>query len=257
MGFAVVVPARLGSTRLPNKMLRELAGKPLIQWTWEAACRCGADEIVIATDSEEVCSVCEAFGAEVRLTSSLHASGTDRVAEVAQLKQWADDVIVVNLQGDEPLMPPQHVDRVAALLAEDRTADISTLAQPLRDEIEWLDPACVKVVRDGSGRALYFSRAPIPWLRDSASGQSRFPTGLALRHIGLYAYRVGTLKRLSGLPVASLEACEALEQLRALVNGLGIIVAVVDTGVPCGVDTEADFGTVAGILDPTGDPQAG
>lgn len=229
-------------------MLRDLAGKPLIQWTWEAACQSGADPVIIATDSEKVRSVCECFGARVRLTSPLHMSGTDRAAEVAMLEGWPDDFIVVNLQGDEPLMPSRLVDRVAEMLVTDGMADIATLAKPLRDETEWLDPACVKVVCDGNGRALYFSRAPIPWQRDGAPGEQRLPSGLALRHIGLYAYRVSALKRFSELPVALLEACEALEQLRALVNGLDVIVSEVDVGVPRGVDTEADLAMVAGML---------
>lgn len=256
MGFAVVVPARLGSTRLPKKMLRDLAGKPLIRWTWEAVSQSRADEIIIATDSEEVRSVCEAFGARVSLTSGLHLSGTDRVAEVAKLEKWPDDFVVVNVQGDEPLMSPRFVDHVAGLLATDKTADIATLAQPLRDETEWMDPACVKVVCAGNGRALYFSRAPIPWQRDRVSGGNRPPSaGLALRHIGLYAYRVGALSRFSSLPVEPLEACEALEQLRALVGGFGIIVSVVDSGAtPRGVDTAADLAMVAGILRATNAP---
>ena len=248
MSFAVVVPARLGSTRLPRKMLRDLAGKPLIQWTWEAASRSEAAQVIIATDSEEVRYACQAFGARVVVTSELHLSGTDRVAEVAKLEKWPDDRIVVNVQGDEPLMPPRFVNHVAKLLETDKTADIATLAQPLRDAAEWTDPACVKVVCAGNGRALYFSRAPIPWQRDRTPGEDRLPSQLALRHIGLYAYRVGALKRFSGLPVASLEACESLEQLRALVNGLDIIVSVVDGGAPRGVDTEADFAVVREML---------
>ena len=246
MSFFVVVPARLGSTRLPNKVLRNLAGKPLIQWTWQAACNSGATQVIVATDSAEVASVCANFGACVQLTSPEHASGTDRVNEVAARQGWADEAIVVNLQGDEPLMPPGLLTRAADLLATDRAADVATLAHPLSTRAEWLDPSFVKVVRNSEGHALYFSRAPIPWGRDGDSREPGLPPfGLALRHIGLYAYRVAALRRISSFPMAPLEQCESLEQLRALSHGLRIAVAVVHGMAPRGVDTEEDLRAVS------------
>lgn len=248
MNFAVVVPARLGSTRLPRKVLRPLAGKPLLQWTWEAASACGADAVIVATDSEEVASACRAFGADVRLTSVDHASGTDRVNEVATLVGWSDDTVVVNLQGDEPLMPPSLVRQSAQLLSDDALADIATLAHPLHTREEWLNPGFVKVVLDSRGHALYFSRAPIPWQRVGSEPTSPLPEGLALRHVGLYAYRVGALRRFSELPPAPLESCEALEQLRALSHGLRIRVGLIDSTPPRGVDTEDDLNAVAAVL---------
>lgn len=249
MNFVVVVPARIGSTRLPRKVLRELAGRPLVQWTWQAACESGATAVVIATDSDEVAAACRTFGAQVRMTSSAHQSGTDRAAEVARLEAWPDEQIVVNLQGDEPLMPPALVSRVAELLDDDAGAQIATLAHPLYGREDWCNPNFVKIVRDHRGRALYFSRAPIPWRRDGVSREPPLPpAGLAVRHMGLYAYRVGALKRFAALPPSPLERCEALEQLRALENGMPIAVGLLDNEPPRGVDTEEDLALVAQIL---------
>lgn len=248
MTFHVVVPARLGSTRLPRKVLRDLAGQPLVQWTWQAAMRTGAASVVVATDSEEVAERCRAFGAQVRMTDPAHASGTDRANEVAAAEGWADDAIVVNLQGDEPLMPPALVRDAAALLAGDPAADIATLAHPLHAREDWLNPNFVKVVCDAGGHALYFSRAPIPWKREGVAPTSPLPDGLALRHVGLYAYRVGALRRFAALPPSPLERCESLEQLRALSHGLRIRVGVIDGPPPRGVDTEDDLAAVAAQL---------
>lgn len=249
MRFSVVVPARIGSTRLPRKVLRDLAGRPLLQWTWQAACRSGAERVVVATDSVEVAAACRAFGAEVRLTSAAHQSGTDRAAEVARNENWADDVVVVNLQGDEPLMPPALVRRTAELLEQDREAQIATLAHPLHSVEDWANPNFVKVVRNVKGQALYFSRARIPWQRAGASRAAPLPGhGLAVRHMGLYAYRVGALRRFAMLPPSQLEQCEALEQLRALENGFVIAVGIVDHEPPRGVDTEEDLALVAAQL---------
>lgn len=248
MNFRVVVPARLGSTRLPRKVLRDLAGKPLLQWTWQAACASGAATVLVATDSAEVVDACRRFGADVRLTDAAHASGTDRVNQVASAEGWADDDIVINLQGDEPLMPPALVRQVAGLLAADAQADIATLAHPLRQREEWLNPNFVKVVRDARGHALYFSRAPIPWQRVGTQTISPLPQDLALRHVGLYAYRVGALRRFAALPPSPLEDCEALEQLRALSHGLRIAVGLIDGAPPRGVDTEDDLQAVAAAL---------
>lgn len=245
MSFKVVIPARLGSTRLPRKVLRPLAGKPLLQWTWEAACACAAETVIIATDSEEVIEACRGFGATARLTDAGHHSGTDRVNEVAGDEGWDDQTIVVNLQGDEPLMPAGLMRQAAQLLADDAEADIATLAHPLDTRQEWLNPNFVKVVLDSRGRALYFSRAPIPWQRVGSAVESPLPEGLALRHVGLYAYRVGALRRFSALPSAPLEDCEALEQLRALSHGFRIRVGTITETPPRGVDTEADLRSVA------------
>ncbi len=247
--FRIVIPARLGSTRLPRKVLRPLAGKPLVQWTWEAAQRAGAREVTIATDDAEVLDACRGFGADARLTSVEHQSGSDRVNEIANAASWPEDAVVVNLQGDEPLMPPTMIREAARLLAEDASADISTLCHPLHSREEWLNPGFVKVVMAENGHALYFSRAPIPWQRNGASFESPLPAGLAYRHIGLYGYRVGALRRYSALPVSALERCEALEQLRALAHGLRIRVGITEEPPPRGVDTEDDFAAVAATLE--------
>jgi len=248
--FRIVIPARLGSTRLPRKVLRLLGGKPMVQWTWEAACAvAGPAAVTIATDAVEVLETCTGFGGRALMTDAAHQSGTDRTCEVATRLGWADDEIVVNLQGDEPLMPAAMVVEVASLLAEDPTADIATLAHPLHARADWLNPNVVKVVRAASGHALYFSRAPIPWKREGTNPESPLPESLAFRHIGLYAYRVGALRRFSQLPVSPLEACEALEQLRALEAGMRIAVGISEVPPPRGVDTEADLAAVATVLE--------
>jgi 3-deoxy-manno-octulosonate cytidylyltransferase (CMP-KDO synthetase) len=243
--FKVVIPARLGSTRLPRKVLLEVGGKPVIRHVWEVARRAGAGEVVIATDSDEVRDICVAFGADVQLTSPQHQSGTDRASEVARSRAWGVDTIVVNLQGDEPLMPPALVRHAAALLADDGEAHIATLCHAIAQQDEWQNPNVVKVVMDRRGYALYFSRAPIPWPRDQAPAM---PAGLAYRHIGLYAYRVAALMEFSELPPAPLESCEALEQLRALTHGFRIKLGIADSAPPRGVDTADDLRSVAALL---------
>lgn len=244
--FKVVIPARLGSTRLPRKVLRELGGKPVVQWVWEAAQQAGAEEVLIATDAPEVFEVCQAFGAQVRMTDASHQSGTDRINQVARAADWDRETIVVNVQGDEPLMPPALVHQAAQLLADDPEAHIATLAHALHDAADFANPNVVKVVSDRRGYALYFSRAPIPWQRDGSTRESpRLPQGLAYRHIGLYAYRVGALAEFSGLSPAPLEDCEALEQLRALYHGFRIKLGHTDQPPPRGVDTEEDLALLA------------
>lgn len=244
-----MIPARLGSTRLPRKVLREVGGRPLVRWVWDAARRARPDEVVIATDDAGVRDACAAFGADVQMTSARHLSGTDRIAEVARKRRWGASTVVVNLQGDEPLMPPALVRRAAQLLAGDRAADIATLCHPLHALEEWLDPNVVKVTMDARGHALYFSRAPIPWRRDGASrGSPRLPEGLAFRHIGLYAYRVAALQRFTRLRPAALEQAEALEQLRALANGMTVKVGITREPPPRGVDTEQDLEAVRALL---------
>lgn len=247
--FKVVIPARLGSTRLPRKVLLPVHGKPLLQYVWNCARASGAEEIVIATDDAQVLSACKGFGADAVMTSATHQSGTDRINEVAQLRRWPDDTRVVNLQGDEPLMPAGLIRQAAELLGQDEAADIATLCHPLHSLEEWLNPNFVKVVMDARGHALYFSRAPIPWKREGAtSGKPVLPQNLAYRHIGLYAYRVAALKRFSALPAADLEMAEALEQLRALANGLVIRVGITQETPPRGVDTQDDLDAVIRVL---------
>ncbi|SEQ01421.1 3-deoxy-manno-octulosonate cytidylyltransferase (CMP-KDO synthetase) [Solimonas aquatica] len=247
--FKIVIPARLGSTRLPRKVLREIAGKSVVQHVWESARRAGAEEVVIATDSDEVLQACRAFGADVRLTATTHNSGTDRANQIAREAGWAASTIVVNLQGDEPLMPPAVLRQAASLLAEDPQADIASLCHEVHSLEEWLNPNVVKLVMDRRGYALYFSRAPIPWRRDGATREHpQLPQGLAYRHIGLYAYRVSALAEFSALPPAPLEDCEALEQLRALTHGLRIRMGMVDRPPPRGIDTEEDLQAVARLL---------
>jgi 3-deoxy-manno-octulosonate cytidylyltransferase (CMP-KDO synthetase) len=248
--YRVVVPARYGSTRLSGKPLQPLAGKPMIQRVYECARRSGAQQVIVATDDERIARVARGFGAEVRMTASTLASGTDRVAEVAMREQWPDTDIVVNLQGDEPLMPEALIDQVAAVLAAHPGTDIATLAVPIQSVSVLLDPNVAKVVTDLQQRALYFSRAPIPWSRDGA------PAGLASqgsysgarRHLGIYAYRVAALRRIAALPPSEHELLEQLEQLRALDHGMDI--RVVDAVVPPGVEvnTPADLAVVEALL---------
>jgi 3-deoxy-manno-octulosonate cytidylyltransferase (CMP-KDO synthetase) len=225
--FHVAIPARHGSTRLPGKMLAPIQGKPMLQWVYERALASGARDVLIATDDEAIAAAATAFGARACMTSAAHASGTDRLAELAAIERWPEADIVVNVQGDEPLIPPALIRQVATLLESDPEAAIATLAAPVESLAEFLDPNAVKVVADPHGRALYFSRAPVPWNRDGApeglSSQRVFAG--ARRHVGIYAYRVGALRRLASLAPTPLEKAEKLEQLRALENGLVIRVA--------------------------------
>jgi len=248
--YRVVVPARYASTRLPGKPLRMLAGKPMIQWVYERARRSGAHQVIVATDDERIAQVARGFGAEVRLTPSTLASGTDRVAKVAIDERWSDSDIVVNLQGDEPLMPEALIDQVAQLLARLPGADIATLAVPLQSVAALLDPNVAKVVTDQQQRALYFSRAPIPWSRDGAPAALASQTSHAgaRRHLGIYAYRVYALRRIAALPPSEHEGLEQLEQLRALDHGMDIRVA--DAAVTPGVEvnTPADLAVVEALL---------
>jgi 3-deoxy-manno-octulosonate cytidylyltransferase (CMP-KDO synthetase) len=248
--FRVVIPARYASTRLPGKPLRTLAGRPMIEHVWRRAQASGASEVIVATDDERIASACRTFGADVAMTAASHPSGTDRLAEVARTRGWAADAVIVNVQGDEPLLPSANVAQAARLLADDPGADVATLATPIRSLHEFLDPNVVKVVVDARGRALYFSRAPIPWDRDAA------PAGLAsqrshagaLRHLGLYAYRCGALLRMASLPPTPLEQAERLEQLRALENGMNVRLAVAVELPGPGVDTEADLAAAEAAL---------
>lgn len=234
--FSVVIPARYASTRLPGKALLPMAGKPMIQWVWERAGKSRAAEVIVATDDSRIAEAAKSFGATVAMTAATHPSGTDRIAEVARMRGWGPADIVVNVQGDEPLIPPALIDQVAGLLEQNAEADMATLGVPLTRIGQLMDPNVVKVVTDSSGRALYFSRAPIPWQRDSAPAGLASQTSFAgaRRHVGIYAYRVSALLRLASWPATPLETAEKLEQLRALENGLEIRVA--DCVAPAGPD---------------------
>jgi 3-deoxy-manno-octulosonate cytidylyltransferase (CMP-KDO synthetase) len=248
--FRVVIPARYASTRLPGKPLLLLKGKPMLQWVHEAAVASGADEIIIATDDERIVEAAAAFGAQARLTSLTHVSGTDRIAEVAAQSGWGERDVVVNLQGDEPLMPPELIRQVAQLLQDHDSAAIATLAARITGIAAFMDTNTVKVVTDHTGRALYFSRAPIPWGRDTAAASISSQRGFsgARRHIGLYAYRVAALRQLSMLPVGLLEQLEKLEQLRALESGLEIRVADATAQPGPQVDTQEDLARVTLLM---------
>jgi len=245
--FRVVIPARYGSTRLPGKPLRVLAGRTLLEHVYRGALASGAEEVRIATDDERIVAACVRFGVQAAMTAASHASGTDRIAELVPREGWPEEDIVVNVQGDEPLLPATLVRQVAELLDSQDSAGIATLATPIESLEEFLDPNVVKVAVGRTGLALYFSRAPIPWSRDGAphglASQTHFSG--ALRHLGLYAYRVGVLKRLTALSPSALEQAERLEQLRALDNGIAIAVGLARERPGPGVDTEEDLATVA------------
>jgi 3-deoxy-manno-octulosonate cytidylyltransferase (CMP-KDO synthetase) len=249
--FKVVIPARYGSTRLPAKALADIGGRPMIQWVAAAALRSGAKEVIVATDDARVAAAASGEArAVVIMTRADHPSGTDRIAEVAAVRGWPDDAIVVNVQGDEPMLPPVLIDQVASLLAGDAQADMATLSVPIADLAEFLDPNAVKVVSASDGVALYFSRAPIPWNRDGASQglMSQTTTRGAQRHLGIYAYRVSSLRRLTALAPSTLELTEKLEQLRALQAGMRIVVAQASTTPGLGVDTEHDLARVRAAI---------
>lgn len=240
--FIVAIPARHGSTRLPGKPLRLLGGEPLIAHVVRRARESGASQVVVATDDARVADALIDSGADVRMTRADHASGSDRLAECAQDFRWPDDAIVVNLQGDEPFAPASGIRAVAQALLED-DAPMATLAAPIDNIGQLFDPHCVKVVCDANGRALYFSRAPLPWAREAFAVDSKtLPLGAPfLRHIGIYAYRAGFLRAFAVLPPTPLERAESLEQLRALENGFRIAVRLAPEPFPSGVDTEDDL----------------
>ena len=236
--FVVVIPARYASTRLPGKPLREINGKPIIEHVFQRGRESGARDVVIATDDERIGEAAENFGATVCMTGDQHRSGTERIAEVADLMDWHDETIVINLQGDEPAMPPQLIDQCAALLDES-SADLATLASPILSDEDFGNPNVVKVIRDNNGFAIYFSRATIPYPR--AAARLADARAAALHHHGIYAYRCGVLRRLVASDPSPLELAEHLEQLRALSLGMSIRVGVPAVRPGAGVDTEDDL----------------
>ena len=248
--FVAIIPARLASTRLPRKPLADLGGRPMVVRVAERARASGASRCVVATDSDDVVAACKAFGVEALLTAPTHPTGTDRLAEAATLLGLGAAEIVVNVQGDEPLIPPQVIHAVAGLLASRTDCAIATAAHRLTDAAEFFSPNVVKVVTDVSGTATLFSRAPIPWSRDAfAVTRGTLPDSLpALRHVGLYAYRVDFLQRYPTLAPAALEQHESLEQLRALWHGHRIAVLTLDAPLPPGVDTPDDLAKVRELI---------
>ncbi len=239
--FKVVIPARFASERLPGKPLRDIAGRPMIEHVWRRAGESGASEVVIATDDERIADAAEDFGALVCMTGDQHRSGTERIAEVADLLDWDNGQIVVNLQGDEPAMPPSLIDQGAALLA-DGDSDMATLASPIQSSEDYLNPNVVKVVVADDGNALYFSRSPIPHLRGGGVPEE------ALQHHGIYGYRCGVLRQLVAEQPSPLEVSEKLEQLRAMSMGLRIAVGIPDRRPGPGVDTEGDIAAAEAAL---------
>jgi 3-deoxy-manno-octulosonate cytidylyltransferase (CMP-KDO synthetase) len=242
--FLVVIPARLGSTRLPRKPLADIGGKPMVIRVAERAKQSLAQSVVVATDSPEIQAACDEHRIECLLTSAEHPSGTDRIAEVAQLLKLPSNALIVNVQGDEPLIPPELINQVASTLAENEQCAISTVAVPITDIAEINNPNVVKVVLNRSGEALYFSRASIPFVRDSRTNQKI----ALLRHLGIYAYRADFLQAYSRLEPAPQELAEALEQLRALWNGYRIAVHTASEAPPAGVDTPEDLERVRQLL---------
>jgi 3-deoxy-manno-octulosonate cytidylyltransferase (CMP-KDO synthetase) len=255
MFYKVIIPARYGSSRLPGKPLLDLAGKPMLVHVIERAEESGAEEVLVATDDTRIQAIANEFGIEACMTSTEHCSGTDRLAEVASQRCYPDQTIIVNVQGDEPLLPSQLITQVATNLEAHPEADVATLGVNITSYNELFDPHIVKVVRDAKGYALYFSRAPIPWDRENfASENDNFwPTPWPYyRHIGLYAYRARFLRCYSKLPACALEQAEHLEQLRILYHGGRIHVAIALTSPTPGIDTLADLERVRRFLAPSG-----
>lgn len=258
MNFSVIIPARFASSRLPGKPLQDIAGKPLIQHVYECATESKADRIIVATDDARIESVAKSFGAQVCMTSSYHRSGTERIAEVIQTLRFNRSDIVVNLQGDEPMMPAALIDQVAMQLSEHANTEMSTLCARIDDDAELFNPNVVKVVRDNQGYALYFSRAPIPWDRNHFPAQmNQFAFhNLSVcdkvpfyKHIGLYAYSAAFILKYINYPLCPLEQLESLEQLRALQNGQRIYVGEAQHSIGIGVDTEEDLQKVRKVFE--------
>ena len=247
--YHIVIPARMSSERLPDKPLADVGGKPLIEHVYCRARESSASSVTIATDDERIRKVATAFGADVQMTSASHLNGTDRIAECVDLKHWPDDTIIVNLQGDEPLMPAVCLEQVAVLLASDPAAEVASLYWPIRDEDEISNPNAVKVVTATDGSALMFSRSVIPFPRAWGDLGAALAAGQYWkRHVGLYAYRAGALRRFSKSPASPLEAVEKLEQLRVLERGGRIVMAEACAFIPAGVDTPEDLERVRSLI---------
>lgn len=247
--FYVVIPARYASTRLPGKPLLDIAGKPMVIHVADRARLSGAVQIVVATDDLRIVEAAKQHGYYAMLTRADHVSGTDRIAEVASREGWQDDAIVVNVQGDEPLIDPALISEVAATLANNKEAVMATACHGIHNKADFINPNIVKVVLDRQGHALYFSRAPIPYPRDAFAGESELPSDMPVyRHIGIYAYRTKFLNQYAHIPPAAIEQFESLEQLRVLYQGYKIAVAVTDNAPVAGVDTESDLAYVRSVM---------
>ncbi|MBI3432947.1 MAG: 3-deoxy-manno-octulosonate cytidylyltransferase [Hydrogenophilales bacterium] len=249
MHFRVVIPARYASSRLPGKPLADIGGRPMVLHVLERALQAGAESVVVATDDARVQQAVEAAGYQALMTSPDHQSGTERLVEVAETLRWPDDTLVVNVQGDEPLIDPALIREAARQLVLHDDAVMATLAHPIHDHADFVNPNVVKVVADEAGYALYFSRAPIPWPRDAFAAQQAMPHELgALRHIGLYAYRAGFLRTYASLASSPLERYEMLEQLRVLWHGHRISLGITPTAPAPGVDTPEDLARVRALF---------
>jgi 3-deoxy-manno-octulosonate cytidylyltransferase (CMP-KDO synthetase) len=246
--FHVVIPARFEASRLPGKPLLTVGDRPLIQWVWQCAKASRAASVIVATDDVRIAESVRGFGADCLMTSAGHASGTDRIAEVVRVKGFAADDIVVNLQGDEPMMPAAVINEVAEALSSRPQFDIATAVTPIVSLVEFLDTSCVKTLRARDGQALYFSRAAVPWPRDSVAGGQPTRFAGAWRHIGIYAYRVRSLEQFASWSPTPLEETERLEQLRALEHGMRIHLVTLTEAPPAGVDTPEDLERVRACL---------
>ncbi len=248
--YNIVIPARMGSHRLPGKPLLDIAGRPLIEHVYRRACSAAAGKVVIATDDRRIYAVAREFGAQVLMTSPAHPSGSDRITECADRLAWGDDQLIVNLQGDEPLMPAACLDQVAALLAADPDADVASLYWPMDSSEEIINPSVVKVVTRADGHALYFSRSVLPFPRQWDTLEHALQSGMNWhRHVGLYAYRAGALRAFTAMQAMPLESAEKLEQLRFLESGGRIRMAQACQFIPTGVDTEQDLERVRKIIE--------
>lgn len=250
MSFIAIIPSRMTSTRLPGKPLKDIAGKPMVVRVAEQAAASGAERVIVAADSKDIIEACAAHGVEAILTRPDHPSGTDRLAEVVCKLGLDDQTIIVNVQGDEPLIPPSVIRKVADLLENDPESTIATAAHPIADAESFFNPNVVKVELDSTGHAMTFTRAPVPWPRDAfAQDKTRLPDGFtAYHHIGLYAYRSLFLKQFSSLSRAPCECFESLEQLRAMWHGYRIAVTVLESNLPAGVDTQEDLDRVRSVF---------
>ncbi len=251
MSFIAIIPSRMTSTRLPGKPLKDIAGKPMVVRVAEQAAKSGAARVVVAADAKEIVEACASFGIEALLTDPNHPTGTDRIAEVVQKLGLTDDTIVVNVQGDEPLIDPAVISQVAHLLEKASDCTIATAAHTISDAESFFNPNVVKVELDSAGRAMTFTRAPAPWPRDAfAKDKTKLPEGFtAYHHIGLYAYRAHFLKHFSSLERAPIERFESLEQLRAMWHGYKIAVAILEKNLPAGVDTQEDLDRVRAVFE--------